>query len=243
MEVIMKKTLLLAGVLLALTASVAMAAGISVTWGNDCWGLTPVSNLTWACSSNSNSNIRMMCTFKPAVTKTTFAATDLYMEGMSETATVPDWWKLGTGECRPTALSLSVDGGNISDPATCLDLWQSQGGGGIANYWENNDRMHIIAVWAVADPLEAPAETEIMAAQFRVSGTKTVGTECTGCATGVCWALNYIQVGYLYETTPTILDTPFAGGNQVLTWQSSTLNCNAVPSRNTTWGQIKSLYR
>ena len=39
----MKKTLLLAGLLLALTASVALAAGVSVSWGNDCWGETAPS--------------------------------------------------------------------------------------------------------------------------------------------------------------------------------------------------------
>jgi hypothetical protein len=239
----MKKTLLLAGLLLALTASVASAAGISVAWGNDCWGNNPVSNYTWLCNSNSNSNIRMMCTFKLAVTKATLVATDLYMEGMTEAAVVPDWWKLAAGECRGTALSLSVDGGNISDPEACLDLWQSQGGGGIGLYSWNDNLMHINAVWAVADPVEAPAETEIMAAQFRISGVATLGGACAGCTTPVCWALNWINVGYLYDTQATILDMPYAGGNQVLTWQSSTLSCSEVPARNTTWGQIKSLYR
>jgi hypothetical protein len=241
----MKKTLLLAGLLLALTATVASAAGVSVNWGNDCWGLTPVSNYTWACNSNTNTNIRMMCTFKPAVSKTTLAATDIYLEGMTEATVVPDWWKLGTGECRSAALSLSVDGGGISDPEACLDLWQSQGGGGIANYWETDNRMHIIAVWAIADPVVAPAETEIMAAQIRVSAVKTLGTtKCNGCSTPAIWALNYIQVGYLNETVPTILDYAYAGGNQCLRYMSSTLPCTRpVPARNTTWGQVKSLYR
>ncbi len=240
----MKKTLLLAGLLLALTASVASAAGISVAWGNDCWGLNPVSNYTWACNLNTNVNIRMMCTFKPVMTKATLVAADLYMEGMTEAAVVPEWWKLGAGECRGTALSLSVDGANISDPAACLDLWQSQGGGGIGLYSSEDNRMHINAVWAVADPVLAPAETEIMAAQFRVSAVKTLGTTaCAGCLVPACWALNWINVGYLGDATPTILDSPYAGGNQILTYQYSELPCRAVPARNTTWGQVKSLYR
>ena len=241
----MKKTLLLAGLLLALTASVASAAGISVAWGNDCWGLNPVSDYTWACNSNVNSNIRMMCTFKPAVTKATLVAADLYMEGMTEAAVVPDWWKLAAGECRGLALSLSVDGGNISDPEACLDLWQSQGGGGIGLYSSEGNRMSINAVWAVADAVEAPAETEIMAAQFRVSAVKTLGTTaCGGCLVPAIWALNYINVGYLGDTESTILDYPYVGGNQCLTYQGSVLPCaKPVPARNTTWGQVKSLYR
>ena len=43
----------------------------------------------------------MTTSFKPAETKTTFVATDLYMEGMTEAAAVPDWWKLGApASCR-----------------------------------------------------------------------------------------------------------------------------------------------
>jgi hypothetical protein len=242
----MKKTLLLAGLLLTVMATVSSAAGISVNWGNACWGDVPKADLTFACNSNTYTGVRMTCSFKPAETKTTFVASDLYMEGMTEEAVVPDWWKLGpteTGDCRSNLVTLSSDGSVLAGP-DCLDLWQGLGGGGIGLYSWDTNRMHINAVWAVADPVEAVAETEIFAAQFRVSTGKTVGaTACTGCTFGACWALNYVQVGYYLELVPTILDQPYVGGNQLLTWQSSTLNCNAVPSRNTTWGQIKSLYR
>lgn len=242
----MKKTILLAGLLVALTASSALAAGISINWGNACWGDVPVNNLTWACNANNYTGVRMTCSFKPVETKGTLIASDLYLEGMTEATGVPDWWKLGpteTGDCRSNLVTLSSDGSVLAGP-DCQDLWQGLGGGGIGLYYWNDDRMHLNAVWAVADPVEAVGETEVFAAQIRIATGKTVGaTACAGCATPCCWALNYIQVGYLGEMVPLILDQPYAGGNQVLAWQSSTLTCGEVPARNTTWGQIKSLYR
>ena len=37
---------------------------------------------------------------------------------------------------------------------------------------------------------------------------------------------------------------PADDGNQILMWQHSTLICEApLPARNSTWGQVKSLYR
>jgi hypothetical protein len=244
MEVTMKKTLLFAGLLLVVTASAAMAAGISVNWGTACWGDAPVSNLTWACNANNYTGIRMTASFKPAETKTTFVATDLYMEGMVEGASAPDWWQLGTGGCRAGQVGLINTLGSATD---CQEIWSlspsGSGFGGIGLYSTDADRLHINAVWAIGDPVEATAETEIFAATFTVGTSKTVGGACAGCSTGACWALNYIQVGYFGETTATVLDQPYVGGNQVLTWQSSSLNCSIVPARNTTWGQIKSLYR
>jgi hypothetical protein len=240
----MKKTLLLAGLLLVVSASLASAAGISVNWGNDCWGDNPLQNRVWACNANNYTGVRMTCSFKPIETKATFIASDLYMEGMTEAAVVPDWWKLGSGECRSNLITLSSDGSVLGGP-DCLDVWQGLGGGGIGLYSSEDNRMHVNAVWAVADAVEAPAETEIFAAQFRVATGKTLGTTaCAGCAVPALWSLNYIQVGYLGEMVPLILDYPYAGGNQCLSWQSSSLPCaKPVPARNTTWGQVKSLYR
>jgi hypothetical protein len=41
-----------------------------------------------------------------------------------------------------------------------------------------------------------------------------------------------------------MLQEPLTDGNQILKWQHSTLICEApLPARNSTWGQVKSLYR
>jgi hypothetical protein len=241
----MKKTLLLAGLLLVVAASVASAAGLSINWGTVCWGDNPKANLTWSCSSNTFTGVKMTASFMVDETKSTFVSTDLYMEGMTEAATVPDWWQLGTGGCRAGQAGLL----NAPQGATCPELWSGSesgsGFGGIGLYYTDTNRMHINAVWAIGEPVEAPAQTEIFAAMFTIGASKSVGaTKCLGCAVPAIWALNYIQVGYFGETQATVLDRPFPDGNQCLTYFGSTLPCaKPVPARNTTWGQVKSLYR
>jgi len=243
----MKKTLLLAGLLLALTASVAMAAGVSVSWMNYCWGEDGhASNLSWACASNSNANIRMTCSFKLDTDMPTFAAVGVYMEGQTEAAAVPDWWKLGdatTTDCRNTLITLSTDGSVLANGGAdvCIDPWVGGGYGGVGLYSWGTNRMHVNGVWAVGNAIPLTANTEYFAVQFRISALRTVNT-CTGCLTPAIWGLTKISVeGFGGDIRP--LMEPYAGGSQCLTWQGSTLGCSLVPTRNATWGQIKSLYR
>src|SRR5215510_288691 len=66
LEATMKKTLLITGVLLALTASIASAAGgINLAW-NDCWGGGGVNAKTFACNTNAGNN-DMYVSFDPGV--------------------------------------------------------------------------------------------------------------------------------------------------------------------------------
>jgi len=244
----MKKALLFAGIILTLTASVAMAAGVSVNWKNACWGEEPLSNLTWACTTNSNNNIRMTCSFKLDTAMPTFAAVGIYMEGKTEAAAVPDWWKLGkeveTGDCRSTLATLSTDGSVLANGGddVCFDVWKGQGAGALGLYSWDGNQMHMNGVWAVGSAIPLAANTEYFAVQFRVAGGRTVNS-CTGCLTPAIWGLKGISVeGFGGDIR--WLDMPYTGGNQCLTWQTSTLECaRPVPARNTTWGQVKSLYR
>src|SRR5262249_45943426 len=66
LEATMKKTLILTGVLLALTASLASAGGINLAW-NDCLGSGLGSvNKTFACTSNTGNN-DLYISFDPPV--------------------------------------------------------------------------------------------------------------------------------------------------------------------------------
>ena len=135
----------------------------------------------------------------------------------------------------------------LAGRGVCIDLWQGLGGGGIGLYSWDDNRMHINAVWAVADPVAARGRDRDTSRPSSASrAAKTVGTTaCAGCSDpGDLGAELRSSVGYLGDTSATILDYPYAGGNQCLTWQNSTLPCaKPVPARNTTWGQVKSLYR
>jgi len=243
----MKKALLFAGLLLALTASVAMAAGVSVSWKNFCWGEDGSStDLTWLCNSNTNVNIRMTTSFKLDTPMPAFVGVGVYGEGMVEAAAVPDWWKMGAEptDCRTGLISVSADGSVLANGGAdvCIDPWAGVGGGGggLGLYSYDGERMHVNAAWASATEIPLEANVEYFAIQFRISALKTVSS-CDGCLIPAIWGLKQITVA-----DPVIeiyLREPYAGGNQCLTWQTSTLNCGLVPVRNKTWGEIKSLYR
>jgi hypothetical protein len=246
----MKKALLFAGLLLALTASVAMAAGVGVSWKNFCWGEEGSStNLTWGCTTNSNVNIRMTCSFKIDADAPMFNGVGVFMEGMVEAPAVPDWWELSNdlaSDCRYNLCTVSSDGSVLANAGAdvCFDPWQGTGGGGLGLYSSDGNQMHVNAAWASAVEIPLLANTEYFAVQFRISGSKTVNS-CTGCLIPAIWGLT--KIDWTTPTTVNTLDVPYAPypeGNQCLTWQSSTLPCGRpVPARNTTWGQVKSLYR
>jgi len=242
----MKKMILFAALLVALSATAASAAGVSVNWGNACWGVTPVSSLTWACTNNTFTGIRMTCTFKPAQDKTNFVGVGVFMEGVTNSGvlTVPDWWKRNIGECNSLTISsvtVSADGSS----AGCVDVWAGGGGGGLGLYSDELNRTHINAAWASADPLPILAADENFALQFRVSAAKSSGTGlCAGCDMGMTWGLQRIDVGYAGQSTDETLDVAYGGGNQCLSYNGGNAPCaQPVPARNTTWGQVKSLYR
>ena len=242
----MKKTLLFAGLILALTASFAMAAGVSVNWKNACWGEEPLTNLTWTCTTNSNLNIRMTTSFKLDADYPGFVGVGVYMEGMVEAVAVPDWWELSNvnaTDCRYGLMTVSADGSGLPNGGVdvCFDPWQGSGSGGLGLYSWDGNRLHANAVWAVGVAVPLAANTEYFALTFRVSAPKTVNS-CTGCLTPAIWAVNKMGICEMAQTI--YLADAYADGNQCVTWQSSTLPCAApVPARNTTWGQVKSLYR
>jgi hypothetical protein len=229
----MKKMILFTALLVALSATAAMAAGVNVSWGNTCWAdAGSTSSLTWACSSNTFT-VRMTTSFQPAVDKTNFVAVGVFMEGVTNDPgiLVPDWWKMGTctGRAVPTvSIDASVLGG------ACFDPWAGAGIGGLGMYSFDTNRTHMNAAWGV-----------VFAVQFRVPSTRTVGTGlCAGCSTPMTWSLNYIQVAYSGTEPNEFLGTAIPGGNQCLAWQGGNAPCaRPIPARNTTWGQVKSLYR
>ena len=237
----MKKTLLLVAVLLAVTASVAMAAaGVNLTWGSNCYGDGAVPNNTFQCNSNTGGVAgTLTLSFMTAAIHTDFVAIGFYLEGQSDAVTLPDWWKMGAGECRANAITMNT--GFPTYGGVCTDLWQSLGGGGIGLYSDDTNRMHLNAAWAMADSITIDPNIEYLAAQFNFSRAKTVGTgACAGCDTKAIWSIYRLEIGFLSHPTE-MLTFPLA--NQCVTWQTSTLSCTLVPTRNTTWGQVKSLYR
>lgn len=252
----MKKAILLCGMLLAITASAASAAGVNFAW-NNCYGDGGVSNANFACNTNSGSGLAVGSYVTPAAGVNGVTGIEVVVDLATASPTLPAWWQLfNVGACRQTALSINA----IINPldVVCQDYWAGQATPGIAAYQvglygPNTARIKAAVAIPAGTQSAVAGNTEYFAFNLGLSHAKTVGTgACAGCNIAACLVLNTIKVA-----TPVAADDVklsgggTAPGSDAITWQggagvSSTLGTScpsATPTQNKTWGQIKSLYR
>jgi hypothetical protein len=243
----MKKTLLLAGVLLALTATVAMAGGVNFSWNNLCYTEGPVVNKTFACNVNTTTATYqwpMTMSFAIDAEMTDMVGIEITLEGQSDQPVIPDWWKLGATDCRPNMMTYSADKSTVATEV-CND-WTGGVPFAVFGYTWDTNRAHVLGGAAIdaSLPFDMLPGLEYYAGTLTLKNSKTVGTgACTGCAFGFKWGLTLVTAAGLSGRRDN-LDIPLPGGNQCLSWNNSILPCDKpVPAKNTTWGQVKSLYR
>jgi len=246
----MKKILLLSGVLLAFSASMALAAGgVNLAWGPDCWPQNPVANATFACNSNSGV-VQITASYITAGDISDFVGVSSVVDLQANSASLPAWWDVfNAGSCRQTALS--ADENFLTASQTCFDVFQNGAGGGITAYQTiatvpptpygaNSARLKV--AFALPAPTDLPPGAETYGYRLTLTKAKSTGTgACAGCATQVTMVLNNIHAAGLSGTSED-LSAPINNG--CVTWQgTSGIPCNATPTQNKTWGQVKSLYR
>jgi len=242
----MKKTLVIAGAMLALSVSIASAAGINLSW-NDC-GTNGVPAMTFDCASNSGVPFTMIASFIPPAGVNEFLGVSSQIDITISDATVPAWWQHGTGMCRSTSgLSTSFD--FTGGPFNCADFSAGQAAGGFAydvGFGQAN-RARLRIQYAVPFDNRGPvdASTEYYSYKVNLQRAKSTGTgNCPGCNEAACIVLNSIQLFQPPEdlNDPEI-DNP-ASSNYV-TWQAASVpGCPlSTPTHNSSWGQVKSLYR
>lgn len=252
----MKKTLLLSGLLLALTASVALAAspggGINFAWGAGCWPENPVNLKTFACTGNTLSGAIMTGSFASSIDQPDFVGIEAVVDLQASAGSLPAWWQFfNAGSCRATSLSTSQDF-TAAPNVSCFDLYFGLAAGGIAAYQTTTtappvpsglpNAARLKVAYALADPSPVANSVEYYGFKATINGLKTVGTgACAGCATPVCLVLNEIKsagnLGSVARCT-----TPIS--NTAISWQAiDGVACAATPTHNATWGQVKSLYR
>jgi hypothetical protein len=251
----MKRVTLLCGLLLALSATVASAAGVGIRW-TDCLSDGGPQNKNFACNTNNGASV-LVGTFVLGADLPSTSGEEVVVDFGSASATLPAWWGFkNPGTCRTGSLSL----GTLiqSSAANCAD-WAAGGAtGGIGAYnigqrGPNTSRV----VGAIAVPptglQDLAAGQEYFAFNLTINNLKTVGTgSCAGCSTPVCIVFNSINM-----TTPILLNNVKLSGPSNGTdadfamWQGGagvvvggTPGCGAAtPTKNATWGAVKSLYR
>jgi hypothetical protein len=240
----------LAAVLLAACTAPAFAGGVAMSWGDYCGLSTGGSeNLTWACRNDTTTRIRATCSFMPDQSHTDLIGLTVDLAGMSEAATLPDWWQLGVGGCREGALTLSTDGSTMVGGAeACIDPWAGLATGLLGDWVVLGNHFETTATCTLAQPVAIEAGLKYFACQFQVGARKTTSGECTGCVYPMTLAIRSIELQFAGGGEPEVLDWPYPNDGRCLSYQSTFLwfeQCSnsIVPTRGSTWGQIKSLYR
>ena len=242
----MKKTLILTGAALALAVSMAAAEGVNLSW-NDC-GLNGAPVTSFTCNTNTGTPFPLVASFQSPGVLNAFLGISAQIDLSSNSPTLPDWWKHGTGMCRGAA-ALSVSFDFSTSTFLCNDVWQGQAVGGYL--YEsgfsvpNRARLLIQCAVPLGNEIVLDDVSEHYAFRASVTRTKSSGTgSCAGCVEPVCIVLNEIQLFQPDElnNSPKV-STPL--GRNYVTWQTASVpGCPlSTPTRNSSWGQVKSLYR
>lgn len=249
------RPLLLASLLL-FAARTASAGNVNLRW-NACWGDGGVMNKAFACDTNAGSNTLVGSFVLPQDGPPGVSGIEIAVDLATAGATLPAWWQFkNTGACRQTSLSVNFV---ISPLAVqCLDWANGQAFGSVVSYTTpyGPNSARILAASAVALPTFEGlfGSVEFFAFNLLFNNQKTVGTgSCSGCSLGACIDLKQIII----TNQDSRNDVQLSPGGEspgafdaLATWQggSGVISSNggcpaATPTRNSTWGQVKALYR
>jgi hypothetical protein len=230
----------------AVLASPASAGLANLAW-TECLGAGGNQNRNFACNANGGSN-RLVVSFVPNAPMADVVGHEVLIALQSADATTLNpWWQMfAPGSCRGSLVP-AVD--NVPVSTGCADFWSGSGSGGIGSYTITGNRALIRAHWTDVSPRPVDDVTEYYPLNIVIPNSKTVGEpKCAGCPTPVCIALQYVvlvgQSGDLQLVT-----TPSWYGSNLATWQGGAIAAPGcppgpvIPTRESSWGQIKSLYR
>ncbi|HET7226142.1 MAG TPA: hypothetical protein VFK69_10560 [Candidatus Eisenbacteria bacterium] len=240
----------------------AQTPGIDLSW-DQCWDEgTQTTNRIFTCDSNVTHPVATIVgSFSPASNMPNFIGLEATLDIITVSDSLPPWWWLYTGGCRP--LSLSASGDFTATPQqVCMDPFAQAGVplGGVGAYQNVYNAPSFITVpntariklaFAVASPSPIVAGTTYLAFVVHIDGRSSYGAgACRGCVTPACFALESVRASQsTYDDE--VLQQPMH--NDWLGWQCAQggnfeyFTCGGqtciTASRNRTWGGIKALYR
>ena len=244
-------------ILLLLTCVTTSQAGdINLRWDH-CWGDGGTMNANFACDTNAGSH-RLVGSFIPTTDLADIVLLEIVVDIGGAGDAMPAWWQFkNAGACRINSLGIVLAQPDAASP--CIDWAYEQALGGITSYTDlftGSARVRIAS--AIPASLgDLSAGQEYFAFMLTINHLKTVGTgSCAGCGLGACIALKGITLmnssGFTYFLGPG--RGSIGSDDRLVTWQGGAgvvtrvnpdaLTClRATPTRNSTWGEVKSLYR
>ena len=261
------RPIVLALVALAIAASAPVAqAQLNLAWNNCITQGTSAADKAYACDGSANGTpFRAVMSFISPANLDHFVAITAVLDVRASTLpTLPDFWKLGVGECRDGnfAFPVSLSGIGTGTTGACRNPWAGGGtGGGFA--YTSETRV------TETGPVPAPGwgrmtlafardtEAQLIQGQQYMAGAFTLDTfndvdtgggVCEGCSLPECIVFNSLELNQTVGS-PGGDNITLTGANvrNFITWQGGAVGGNGcpleVPVRNVTWGRVKSIYR
>ncbi|MFM8559493.1 MAG: hypothetical protein ACKOC6_07810 [bacterium] len=240
--------------LVMLTAASAHA-GVNLRW-NKCFGEgTGVVNRNFACDTNAGSEL-LVGSFLSPQTLTNVTRCEAIVDIAVPGSALPAWWQMGAAGCRSGAVSMDV----TMDPSNlaCEDWSGGLAAGSLTSYQtgvrgSNTARVIMSSEVPAANAQMFIAYVEYFLYNLRIQHSASTGTgACAGCSTPACIIFSCLNVTRSGSTAPvTIFSATNATDSNYSTWQGGgaptvggVTGCPAAtPTRNTTWGAVKSMYR
>jgi hypothetical protein len=259
----MKTFLLLSAGLLLLSGSLAHAqTGMNLAWNNCITQGSAAEDKAYACDGASNGTpFKIVFSFFAPVALPQFVGIQATLDVQTSEASLPDWWRLGVGECREGNFSFpgSLSGIGTGTTGVCQNPWSgATTGGGMIWYSDGNGDTIVAGLGRAKLAFARTNERALVVDQQYVGGVITldsfndVDTEngvCTGCDLPACIVLQQVE---LFQTAGATngdvhLITTAQYRNHI-TWQGGAIGGDGCPFgsqqlSNQMWGSIRAIYR
>jgi len=225
-------------------------AQYELTWDKCPGSYGAVTNKMFACDDAAQPMV-LVAAFTPQRSLPRFVGLTYELEVTGGNGDLPDWWKMGIGECREGAVSTGINPGLTL--GECSNPWLGSITGG-GSQWEGNYYGAGRARFQFAYAREK--RTALAAGTRYFGGTITIdpaaSSNCAGCNTEVCIAIRAISIAQEKDPNSRSQDqdpddefiiTNSTGTNVASFNLRNAANACGAKSRNKTWGQVKATYR
>jgi hypothetical protein len=239
----MKKLLLITAALGVLCASTAFAHGVNLSWTKCPTTASGGANLNNTCDGTVGLKT-LTGSFKADQSIGDFAAIDAAID-LGFVSGINGSWTFDTGGCNASAFSLTTPGTAPGCPTALFQTATSFGAFVISYPHANQERIQISYVNGSGVPTAVNAGQQYSGVAATIDFDGAFNNGCAGCLEPVSLVLNNITVsGFATTETPESIDGQDTRQCVTYNGPATFAGCPAAtPSRNETWGKVKTLYR
>jgi hypothetical protein len=231
----------------ALAGVARSAPGVAIRW-NRCYGEGAPLVRRFACDTNDGYE-ELVGSFELPAEMVDVVGNEIVLDLQTSTippagVPIPEWWKFrNPGTCRQGALSMST----VMDPEyqVCQDWSQGQAVGAMGayvldHYGQGTARLKLVSAVPQTALATLRSGQEYFSFTLRIRHDRTVGDgACSGCEVPMVVYFSFLK---LTATVPQN-DRTLVGPMDCCDSHYALWRPDVVPTRSSTWGQVKALFR